>query len=65
MVDPRDLKLMCSTQRPGTVWEANLLIHLSVLHALLPVPGQYRLVVEGIRTVLQHQRARRRGAVHL
>ncbi|WP_405720992.1 terpene cyclase/mutase family protein [Streptomyces sp. NBC_01537] len=56
MVDPRDLKLMCSTQRPGTVWEANLLIHLSVLHALLPLPGQYRLVVEGVRTVLQHQR---------
>lgn len=56
LVDGRDLDLLRSTQRPGTVWEANLLIHLSVLHALLPVPGQYPLVVEGMRTALEHQR---------
>ncbi|MGA5198739.1 prenyltransferase/squalene oxidase repeat-containing protein [Streptomyces exfoliatus] len=51
-----DLELLSSTQRPGTVWEANLLIHLSVLHALLPVPGHSALVIQGVRTALQHQR---------
>lgn len=56
LIDEGDLELLRSTQRPGTVWEANLLIHLSVLHALLPVPGQYPLVVEGVRTAMQHQR---------
>jgi squalene-hopene/tetraprenyl-beta-curcumene cyclase len=55
-VDEGDLELLRSTQRPGTVWEANLLIHLSVLHALVPVAGQYPLVVEGVRTALRHQR---------
>jgi squalene-hopene/tetraprenyl-beta-curcumene cyclase len=38
------------------VWEGNLLIHLSVLHALTLVPGHDRLVADGIRTALQHQR---------
>ncbi|MFB9535580.1 MULTISPECIES: prenyltransferase/squalene oxidase repeat-containing protein [Streptomyces] len=56
LIDKGDLELLRSTQRPGTVWEANLLIHLSVLHALLPVPGQYPVVVEGVKTALQHQR---------
>ena len=56
LIDEGDLELLRSTQRPGTIWEANLLIHLSVLHALLPVPGQYPLVVEGVRTALEHQR---------
>ncbi|MFF7801113.1 prenyltransferase/squalene oxidase repeat-containing protein [Streptomyces olivaceus] len=55
-VDESDLELLRSTQRPGTVWEANLLIHLSVLHALVPVAGQYPLVVEGVKTALSHQR---------
>ncbi|SFN95766.1 squalene-hopene/tetraprenyl-beta-curcumene cyclase [Streptomyces sp. cf124] len=56
LIDEGDLELLRSTQRPGTVWEANLLIHLSVLHALVPVPGQYPLVVEGVKTALSHQR---------
>ncbi|MGW7328279.1 prenyltransferase/squalene oxidase repeat-containing protein [Streptomyces sp. NPDC054840] len=51
-----DLELLASTQRPGIVWEANLLIHLSVLHALLPVPGHSALLNQGVRTALQHQR---------
>ncbi|MYV41894.1 hypothetical protein GT030_24255 [Streptomyces sp. SID1328] len=55
-VDEGDLELLRSTQRPGTIWEANLLIHLSVLHALVPVPGQYPLVAEGVKTALRHQR---------
>ncbi|MFE7932800.1 prenyltransferase/squalene oxidase repeat-containing protein [Streptomyces sp. NPDC057456] len=50
-----DLELLRSTQRPGTVWEGNLLIHLSVLHALALLPGHDRLVADGVRTALQHQ----------
>ncbi len=56
LIDARDLKLLCSTQRPGTVWEGNFLIHLSVLHALAPLPGHHRLITDGIRTALEHQR---------
>lgn len=52
-----DVELLRSTQRPGTVWEGNLLIHLSVVHALALIPGHERLVAEGIRTALEHQRA--------
>jgi hypothetical protein len=52
-----DLDLLRSTQRAGTLWEGNLLIHLSVLHALTPLPGQCDLVSRGIRTALEHQRA--------
>jgi squalene-hopene/tetraprenyl-beta-curcumene cyclase len=54
--DAADLELLRSTQRPGTVWEGNLLIHLSVLHALAPLPGQRNLVDAGLRTALRHQR---------
>ncbi|MFD4922287.1 prenyltransferase/squalene oxidase repeat-containing protein [Streptomyces goshikiensis] len=57
LVDERDLDLLRSTQRAGTVWEGNLLIHLSVLHALARLPGHDRLIAEGIRTALEHQRA--------
>ncbi|MFI6847803.1 prenyltransferase/squalene oxidase repeat-containing protein [Kitasatospora sp. NPDC050467] len=56
LVDVRDLELLRSTQRPGTVWEGNLLIHLSVLHALATLPGHHHLITEGIRTALEHQR---------
>ncbi|MFH8573877.1 prenyltransferase/squalene oxidase repeat-containing protein [Streptomyces sp. NPDC017993] len=56
LIGARDLELLCSTQRPGTVWEGNLLIHLSVLHALAPLPGHHALVTDGIRTALEHQR---------
>ncbi|MFJ6770693.1 prenyltransferase/squalene oxidase repeat-containing protein [Kitasatospora sp. NPDC091257] len=52
-----EVELLRSTQRAGRVWEGNLLIHLSVLHALAPLPGGHRLVAEGIRTALAHQRA--------
>ncbi|MFI7235661.1 prenyltransferase/squalene oxidase repeat-containing protein [Streptomyces cyaneofuscatus] len=55
-VTEADLDLLRSTQWPGTVWEGNLLIHLSVLHALAPLPGEHRLVSEGIRTALWLQR---------
>ncbi|MER7768670.1 prenyltransferase/squalene oxidase repeat-containing protein [Kitasatospora sp. NPDC096140] len=56
LIDAPDLELLRSTQRPGTVWEANLLIHLSVLHALAPVPGHQHVITDGIRTALQYQR---------
>ncbi|WP_314249800.1 prenyltransferase/squalene oxidase repeat-containing protein [Streptomyces sp. DSM 40907] len=51
-----DVELLRSTQHPGTVWEGNLLIHLSVLHALALLPGHDHLVGQGIRTALAHQR---------
>ncbi|MFD5142672.1 prenyltransferase/squalene oxidase repeat-containing protein [Streptomyces sp. NPDC058401] len=57
LIDERDVGLLRSTQRANTVWEGNLLIHLSVLHALARLPGQHHLVVQGIRTALEHQRA--------
>ncbi|MGA5134214.1 prenyltransferase/squalene oxidase repeat-containing protein [Streptomyces olivoreticuli] len=56
-VRDEDVSLLRSTQRTGTVWEGNLLIHLSVLHALALAPGHDQLVAEGIRTALEHQRA--------
>ncbi|MDH6145545.1 squalene-hopene/tetraprenyl-beta-curcumene cyclase [Kitasatospora sp. GP30] len=56
LIDAPDLELLRSTQRPGTAWEGNLLIHLSVLHALAPLPGHRHLIVDGIRTALEHQR---------
>ncbi|MGW7277484.1 prenyltransferase/squalene oxidase repeat-containing protein [Streptomyces sp. NPDC054844] len=50
-----DVALLASTQRPGTVWEGNLLIHLSVLHALVDVPGMESVVHVGLTTALMHQ----------
>ncbi|MFH8974242.1 prenyltransferase/squalene oxidase repeat-containing protein [Streptomyces sp. NPDC017890] len=51
-----DVALLASTQRPGTVWEGNLFIHLSVLHALVDVPGMESVVHAGLSTALRHQR---------
>ncbi|MGW0547842.1 prenyltransferase/squalene oxidase repeat-containing protein [Streptomyces altiplanensis] len=51
-----DVTLLASTQCPGTVWEGNLFIHLSVLHALVDVPGMGGVVDAGLRTALMHQR---------
>ncbi len=56
-VEERDVELLRSTQRAATVWEGNLLIHLSVLHALVPLPGLRGVVAKGARTALEHQRA--------
>ncbi|MEU9097329.1 prenyltransferase/squalene oxidase repeat-containing protein [Streptomyces sp. NPDC048361] len=55
-VGDQDVSLLRSTQHPGAVWEGNLLIHLSVLHALSFVCGLDQLVEQGIQTVLEHQR---------
>ncbi|WP_121714539.1 prenyltransferase/squalene oxidase repeat-containing protein [Streptomyces sp. E5N91] len=51
-----DVTRLASTQRPGRVWEGNLLIHLSVLHALVDVPGMESVVDAGLNTALRHQR---------
>ncbi|MFJ2863271.1 prenyltransferase/squalene oxidase repeat-containing protein [Kitasatospora sp. NPDC087314] len=56
LVEHRDLDLLRSTQRPGSVWEGNILIHVSVLHALARFPGHHRIVAAGVRTALKHQR---------
>jgi squalene-hopene/tetraprenyl-beta-curcumene cyclase len=55
-IQEHDVELLRSTQRAGKVWEGNLLIHLSTLHALAPLSRQRRLVTQGIRTALEHQR---------
>ncbi|MEV7013559.1 prenyltransferase/squalene oxidase repeat-containing protein [Streptosporangium sp. NPDC051022] len=54
---PGDVALLLSTQQDGRIWEANLLIHLSVLHALARVPGHEHVVTAGLRLALRHQRA--------
>lgn len=51
-----DVTRLASTQRPGRVWEGNLFIHLSVLHALVDVPGMESVVDAGLSTALRHQR---------
>ncbi|WP_326608824.1 terpene cyclase/mutase family protein [Streptomyces scopuliridis] len=56
LIGSEDIALLLSTQRPGEVWEGNLLIHLLVLHALSRLPGNVITVMDGIRTVLLHQR---------
>ncbi|MBH1934494.1 hypothetical protein I5Q34_09375 [Streptomyces sp. AV19] len=55
-VSERELDLLRSTQRAGTVWEGNILVHLSVLHALASLPEEGRLVADGVATALEHQR---------
>ncbi|MER5771857.1 prenyltransferase/squalene oxidase repeat-containing protein [Streptomyces sp. NPDC001985] len=55
-IGPRDVELLRSTQRPGRVWQGNLLVHLCVLHALDRLPGHRETVAEGIRGALEHQR---------
>jgi squalene-hopene/tetraprenyl-beta-curcumene cyclase len=52
-----DLALLDSTQADPDVWECNLLVHLSTVHALslVRVPGQ--VVAAGVRKALRYQRA--------
>jgi squalene-hopene/tetraprenyl-beta-curcumene cyclase len=52
----QDIALLISTQLRPHVWEGNILIHLSVLHALAGIPDCDRLVNEGIEKALEHQR---------
>lgn len=52
-----DLDLLLSTQNRADLWEGNVLIHLSVLHALVGMPGTAAAVEHGVEQVLRHQRA--------
>ncbi|MGW1003796.1 prenyltransferase/squalene oxidase repeat-containing protein [Streptomyces sp. NPDC002520] len=55
-IDARDWELLLSTQNLPDVWEGNILIHLSVLHALVGLPDTAGTVAHGVRQVLRHQR---------
>ncbi|MGW7294534.1 prenyltransferase/squalene oxidase repeat-containing protein [Streptomyces xiamenensis] len=55
-VDDEDVRRLLDTQRSPHVWEGNVLIHLSVLHALARLPGTAAVLESGVRKVLAHQR---------
>ncbi|MFJ9643015.1 prenyltransferase/squalene oxidase repeat-containing protein [Streptomyces sp. NPDC101206] len=56
-IDPRDVKLLLSTQdRQDGIWEGNLLVHLSALHALHRLGGHEDTVRRGVDRTLAHQR---------
>ncbi|MFC7308933.1 prenyltransferase/squalene oxidase repeat-containing protein [Streptomyces monticola] len=57
LVRPGDIELLSSTQRTLWVWEGNLLLHLSVLHALTEIPGTDHVIQQGIGKALAHQRS--------
>ncbi|MDT0493953.1 terpene cyclase/mutase family protein [Streptomyces griseus] len=56
-ISDEDVRLLLDTQGRPHVWEGNVLIHLSVLHALSGLPGTGTVVREGLRRALEHQRA--------
>ncbi|WP_327399710.1 hypothetical protein OG194_05535 [Streptomyces sp. NBC_01288] len=55
-IEHRDIDLLVSTQNRKEIWEGNLLVHLSALHALHRLGGHETLVRDGVDQVLQHQR---------
>ncbi|MFD0274136.1 prenyltransferase/squalene oxidase repeat-containing protein [Kitasatospora sp. NPDC127111] len=56
-VTDEDVRRLMDTQRAPHVWEGNVLLHLSVLHALVRLPGTEELVLDGLRKLMAHQRA--------
>lgn len=56
LVTHDDRARLLATQRSPHVWEGNILIHLSVLHALSRLPDTEAVIADGIRKVLSHQR---------
>ena len=52
-----DVELLLATQRTPWIWEGNLLIHLSALHALHGLPGTAQVILDGIDKALRCQRA--------
>ncbi|QHC27551.1 prenyltransferase/squalene oxidase repeat-containing protein [Streptomyces sp. HF10] len=56
-VDDEDARILLDTQRGTGVWEGNVLLHLSALHALSRLPGTGRVVTDGVRAALEQQRA--------
>ncbi|MEV8374995.1 prenyltransferase/squalene oxidase repeat-containing protein [Kribbella sp. NPDC056861] len=57
LIRDTDSALLLSTQNEPWIWEGNILIHLSVLHALAPSAGMGLVVAEGVKKLLPHQRA--------
>ncbi|MFI9627624.1 prenyltransferase/squalene oxidase repeat-containing protein [Streptomyces sp. NPDC052042] len=55
-VEQRDVDLLLSTQGRSGIWEGNLLVHLSVLHALHRLGGHEDVVRAGVDRLLEHQR---------
>ncbi|AUG75171.1 hypothetical protein CFP65_0190 [Kitasatospora sp. MMS16-BH015] len=56
-VTDEDVRRLVDTQRAPHVWEGNVLLHLSVLHALVRLPGTEELVLGGLSKLVSHQRA--------
>ncbi|MFC9294726.1 prenyltransferase/squalene oxidase repeat-containing protein [Streptomyces sp. NPDC057011] len=56
IVERRDIDLLLSTQNRSEIWEGNLLVHLSALHALHRLGGHEDIVRNGVDTLLEHQR---------
>ncbi|TDD57676.1 hypothetical protein E1263_22545 [Kribbella antibiotica] len=52
----RDIELLLSTQNSDEIWEGNLLVHLSALHALHRQGGHEAIVRNGVDKLLAHQR---------
>ncbi|MEV6431671.1 prenyltransferase/squalene oxidase repeat-containing protein [Nocardia sp. NPDC051463] len=52
-----DVALLLSTQREPGIWEANVLIHLSVLHALALLPDTEEVIAAGIGKLLTELRS--------
>lgn len=55
-VSDEDVRQLLKTQQTPHVWEGNVLIHLSVLHALARLPNTRSVVATGLHKVLEHQR---------
>jgi squalene-hopene/tetraprenyl-beta-curcumene cyclase len=55
-IHDRDIAILQATQQKPTVWEGNILVHLSVLSALATLPGMSDVVAEGVSKLLVHQR---------
>ncbi|MFJ9446720.1 prenyltransferase/squalene oxidase repeat-containing protein [Kitasatospora sp. NPDC101235] len=51
-----DVELLLATQGRDGLWEGNLLVHLSVLHALHRLGGHEDVVRAGVERFLAHQR---------
>jgi squalene-hopene/tetraprenyl-beta-curcumene cyclase len=56
LIRDEDVRILLDTQRPGPVWEGNLLISIWVLHALHRLPRTGHTVDAGLRRVLGYQR---------
>ncbi|MDI3390757.1 terpene cyclase/mutase family protein [Streptomyces sp. B-S-A8] len=55
-IEDRDIELLVSLQNQDEIWEGNLLVHLSALHALHRLGGHEAVVRSGADKVLKHQR---------